>query len=182
MRKCQFTTIECSLAGEAGLLSSCHLKQPARALQNRDLLTSYRPLLMEHPLRAMCVASGGLGTENLCIQLASAEPLSDGRACARRGGRGIRQGPQCLACLGIAVRLLLDGREEACALRLQRVKCLCLRTCLYGGHVSNCLKVSPFRTNWQQLELREKEFLATPEAVSFRETLSVGLNPSSTHF
>ena len=80
--------------------------------------------------------------------------------------------------VGIAIRLLLDGREEACALRLQRVKCLRLRRCLYGGHVSNCLKVSPFRANWQQLELREKESLATLEAMSFRETLSVGLNPS----
>lgn len=80
--------------------------------------------------------------------------------------------------VGVTVRLPLDGREEACALRLQRVKCLRLRRCLYGGHVSNCLKVSPFRANWQQLELREKEPLATPEAMSFRETLSVGLNPA----
>lgn len=95
-----------------------------------------------------------------------------------QGQRHVAGTPVPGTSVGIAISLLLDGREEACALRLQRVKCLRLRRCLYGGHVSNCLKVSPFRANWQQLELREKESLATPEATSFRETLSVGLNRS----
>lgn len=112
------------------------------------------------------------------------------RACAGLWGRRDAAGSPSAwhTCGRRTVRLLLYSREEACDFILQRVNCLRLKTCLYGGHVLNRIKVSSFRATWRQLELREVESLLSPEAVSLGERhcwalgSDLGLNPSSIPF